>query len=122
MIQQEIKLYEEPTTITYGNNYKSKYNGTLYGSYYMEDIPSELDFNNALIDAKKQFKIGQRYKYKSSGSMVEIIAFETDRHKAAIYQDSPGVLVGRRVTTTGEYAPTYNYSVPEILEMEEVLE
>lgn len=115
MITQEIKIHKEPTTTYYQGSYKSPL------MYVADDIPTVEEFEKHLKMAQEKYKVGQRYRYKTSSAMIEIIGFETDRMKSAIYADDPGVLQGKRVALAGEYAPVYNYSINEIEDMLEVV-
>ena len=117
MITQEIKLYEEPAPYVYVPPTTS-YKIGLTNLY--DDIPSVEEFEKHVKMAKEKHKIGQKYKYKTSSAMIEIIGFESDRRQAAIYAEDPGVIKGKRVALAGEYAPVYNYSIAELEEMEEV--
>ena len=117
MITQEIKLYEESTPYVYTAPTTSYKSGLTYIS---DDIPSIEEFEKHLKMAKEKHQIGQRYRYKTSAAMIEIIGFESDRRQAAIYAEDPGVIQGKRVALAGEYAPVYNYSIAELEEMEEV--
>ena len=116
MITQEIKLYEEPSYVYVPPT--TTYKMGLTNMY--DDIPSVEEFEKHVKMAKEKHKIGQRYRYKTSSAMIEIIGFETDRNQSAIYAEDPGVIKGKRVALAGEYAPVYNYSIAELEDMVEV--
>lgn len=116
MITQEIKLYEEPSYVYVPPT--TTYKMGLTNLY--DDIPSVEEFEKHVKMAKEKHKIGQRYRYKTSSAMIEIIGFETDRNQSAIYAEDPGVIKGKRVALAGEYAPVYNYSIAELEDMMEV--
>ena len=120
MITQEIKIHDEPQP-TYNYSPPTKWTQhNLYGSAF-DDVPTEAEYQMHLKMARERFKIGSRYKYKTSTAMIEIIGFETDIKKTAIYGDDPGVILGKRVAGDGEYAPVYNYSISEMEDMLEII-
>jgi len=124
MITQEIKIYEETV-----HNYQS-YQGssalTIVGGTAHNSQPSsstnqppfsEEVFKKALQSAQNLFKVGEKYKYKSSGNFVEIVAFEEDINKSVIFNSEPGVIVGRSINCHGYISGIYNYTIEEISDM-----
>lgn len=117
MIQQEIKLYDEPVVeATKATQYQ--YPTANYQKYYSKMQPiSQAEFAHALSRAKTKFKVGQRFRYYH-GQILVITGFESDIEKAEIYDNEPGVILGHREGTS----IVYNYSIGEIDTLEEIKE
>lgn len=117
MIQQEIKLYDEPVVkVTEITQYQ--YPAANYQKYYNRMQPiSQTEFAHALNRAKTKFKVGQRFRYYH-GQILVITGFEHNVEKADIYENEPGVIQGKREGTT----VIYNYSIGEIDALEEIKE
>lgn len=108
MIQQSIKKYEEPAWVSNNNNYN-------YTGNYNKVSNIELDL--AIENAKKQgIKVGQKYKYKSGGSIVTIVGFAATNE--GVYHSNNGATVirGERVSLNSKIATqTFSYSAHELL-------
>jgi hypothetical protein len=108
MIQQSIKKYEEPAWLS--NNTKSyNYTGT-YGK--LTDLELDLAIESAKADG---IKVGQKYRYKSGGSIVTVVGFAASAVNVFNGQHGPTVVLGERVSPDAKIQTnTFNYSAHEL--------
>ena len=114
MIQQEIKIHDEPKKEV--KTYPTTYNyGKGYAFYGQRVTKKELD--DARQIAMTQYKVGMRLK-TSMGRHIEITGFETDPEKASIYGNEPGVILAKFVGPDNfAQRVSYGYPLSELADM-----
>jgi len=129
MITQEIKIHTEPeppkiTGIQSSTTYKSaqgnvvtfKQTGFSAVTWTYHELQKEQTRAYNL-----NIKVGTKWKYPNSNSWVEIMGFNLAPADITSVDGSPCILRGRRMSTIDPRTDLiFNYSVDEILEMEQV--
>ena len=129
MITQEIKIHTEPeppkiTVITSSTTTKSaqgnvvpfKQTGFSTGGWTYHELQKEQTRAYNL-----NIKVGTKWKYPNSNSWVEILGFNLAPADITSVDGSPCILRGRRMSTIDPRTDLiFNYSIDEILEMEQV--
>ena len=127
MITAEIKLHKEPepiVTVMCGSYTKPPANtnniipfAANVGRYFtqFELMAEQTRAINSGI------KMGTRWKVKNSIITVQIVGWNITAGKQEVIDDKPAVIRGQRITAFDAKGPIeFNYSVDEILEMEQV--
>ncbi len=113
MITQEIKLYDEP---------KPAYQAQQTYSHKTEHH-SIAEITRAILDGQNaRIRIGDKYKYKHSGLVVNILGMETDPSKVNSYGGNPAIYRGQRRASYNNSMVEFMYTVEELLDMEKVYE
>lgn len=129
MITQEIKIHAEPeppkaTVITsytptksaQGNVVPFKQTGFSTEGWTYHELQKEQTRAYNL-----NIKVGTRWKFPNSNSWVEILGFNLTPTNMTSVDGSPCIIRGRRMSTIDPRTDLiFNYSVDEILEMEQV--
>jgi len=113
MIQQSIKKYDEPeqwkpTVVTKTTEI------TKYGGY--KDINMEEVHRAIAVAQKLGIKVGDKYKYKSSPSTVEVIGFVEDEKDVYWTDRGYTVIKGKRHgPMAGQVSDMFTYTLSELL-------
>ena len=90
MIQQEIKLYDEPV------QKPQQQHSSMYGCYTGKEVTQEILDKQIDLAKKLGLKVGARFQYKYSKVGFRLKAFLESPKECSLYKQEPAFIVGIR--------------------------
>lgn len=131
MIIEEMKMWPEPAPIpvtTYVGNVFIPNNNNLPATTtppfnQNKGATTQFEINKEWNRAQKAgMKYGNQYCFKGSHYKVKIVGYNLDPATMEMQEGIPCVIKGERAMRVGDKPVVFNYTVEEILEMDQVYE